>query len=159
MPHTTSARRRREGSSRRLRRTQRWTRRHSHSLPSMDTRRWRAAWLVFSGLLTWVGAVAGLHGKFKPLHIYIVFSLWKVFPMERASDWNAIAPEYMGLFFSRVGHFFCCSVMARTIENKKLGAATMFDIVSTQLFSNEPTGLRSGKLIRLFIPFCCTSAL
>lgn len=49
--------------------------------------------------------------------------------------------------------------MARTIENKKLGAATMFDIVGTQLFSNEPTGLRSGKLIRLFIPFCCTSAL
>jgi hypothetical protein len=38
---------------------------------------------------------------------------------------------------------FYCSVMARTIENKKLGAATMSDIVSTQLFSNEPGGLRS----------------
>jgi len=38
---------------------------------------------------------------------------------------------------------FYCSVMARTIENKKLGAATMSDIVSTRLFSNEPGGFRS----------------
>ena len=60
----------------------------------------------------------------------------KCFLWKRASDWNAIAPKYMGIF-SRVGHFFCCSVMARTIEDKKLGAATMFDIVCTRLFSNE----------------------
>ena len=43
VPRTTSVRRRHGGSSRRLRRTQQWTRRHNHSLPSMDIRRWRAA--------------------------------------------------------------------------------------------------------------------
>jgi hypothetical protein len=30
----------------------------------------------------------------------------KCFLWKRAYDWNAIAPEYMGIFFSRVGHFF-----------------------------------------------------
>ena len=119
VPHTTSARRRRGGSSWRLRRTQRWTKRRSHSLPSMDTRRWRAAWLVFSGLLTWVGAVA-----WATWNVQTSTPLYCLRPLESVSCGKGHLTG-MQLLLSiwvssqRSVTSFCHSIMARTIEKKK----------------------------------------